>query len=79
MPTVKERLSALQKARDAQRPSGGVLIQIGDDQWLTISATTLNRHQLILKGEKETALAALSDCKKIYDHSGTEPQKGKNT
>ena len=66
---VKERLEALQRARDAQRPDGGVLIQIGDDQWLTISQTTLNNHQLIIKGEKAAALEALADCKKIYDHS----------
>lgn len=79
MATVKERLEALQKARDAQRPNGGVLISLGDDQWLTISQTTLNNHQLIIKGEKAAALQALSDCRKIYDHSGTEPQKGKNT
>ena len=78
MSTVKERLEALQRARDSQRPNGGVLIQIGDDQWLTISQTTLNNHQLIIKGEKAVALEALSDCKKIYDHSGTEPQKGNN-
>ena len=76
MGTVKERLSALQKARDAQRPNGGVLIQIGDDQWLTISAATLNNHRLIIKGEKEAALQALADCRRIFDHSGTEPQKG---
>lgn len=78
MATVRERLESLQKARDAQRPNGGVLIQIGDDQWLTISATTLSNHHLIIEG-KEAALAALSDCRKIYDHSGTEPQKGKDT
>ena len=78
MSTVKERLEALRRARDSQRPNGGVLIQIGDDQWLTISQTTLSNHQLIVEG-KEAALQALSDCRKIYDHSGTEPQKGKDT
>ena len=77
MKTVKERIEALQRARDAKRPNGGVLIQIGDDQWLAISSTTLNSHRLIIKGEKKAALQALSDCRKIYDHSGTEPQKGK--
>lgn len=78
MLTVKERLEALRRARDSQRPNGGVLISLGDDQWLTISATTLNNHRLIIKGEKEAALQALADCKRIFDHSGTEPQKGNN-
>ena len=76
---MRERIEALQKLRDARRPSAGVLIQIGDDEWLTISTATLNNHQLTVKG-KAAALAALSDCRKIYDHSGREDlQKGNNT
>lgn len=65
MTGIQARLRALQKERDAQRPKGGILVDVGNCWW-AISATTTNAGKTKYD-TREAALEALRDCKSILE------------